>query len=118
MPPKNWNSTYQKYITDEEADIFKKQDVLKRNKIKYWRKHYPFFIIEKDDYEYFNKVSRHARKIYQIKAYLDNHKKGRLPKTEEQMEFYNKHYKIIKLCEENLHYIKTIKINPDYVDNV
>ena len=44
MPPKNWNSTYQKYITDEESAIFKKADVLKRNKIKYWRKNYPFFI--------------------------------------------------------------------------
>ena len=117
MPSKGFNTTYQRYITPEEADIFKKIDVLKRNKIKYWKKHYSFFIIEKDDYEDFNKVSRHARKIYQIKSYLDNHKKGRLPKTDEQMEFYQKHYKLIKFCEPHLHYIKTIKINPDYVDS-
>ena len=115
MPAKGFNTTYQRYITPEEASIFKREDVLKRNKIKYWRKNFKFFIIEKDDYVDFSKISRNAKKIYEHLEFFKTHKKGKLPKTDEQMEFFNKNYKLIKFCEPHLHYIKTIKINPAYI---
>lgn len=109
MPGKLYCCRLQKTITQQEQDDYKKQDVLIRNKIKYWKKHYPF-IVERDDYEDFVKISKHALEIYKILDFLRLHKKGKLPSTQEELLFYCNNYKIIQFSEDHLFYIKTLKL--------
>ena len=110
MPSKNYNLTLQRYVTDEEKIAFIKKDANIRNTIKYWKKHYPFKL-QKDDYEDFKKISKKARRIYDILEFLKSYKKNRLPKNPTELEFYSKHYDTIKFAEPHLKYIRTLEPN-------
>jgi len=109
MPSKGFNCRLQKYMNEEEQKQYNKDYANLRNTVCYWNKKFNFQL-DKSDYEDFKKISRRGKQIEEIYEFLKTYKVGQLPKTPEELAFYNKHYKTIKFAEPHIHYIKTLQL--------
>ena len=110
MPSKLYCCKLDKYFdNEEEQKKYMKEKEKKRVKIIYWRKNFKYDVSE-EDYEDFCKISKFAKKLYDIHDFIITYKPNSYrPKNREELDFYTQHEKIIKKAEPHLNYIKTLQ---------
>lgn len=110
MPSKLYCCKLDKYFeSEEEQKKFMKEKERKRVKLIYWKKNFKYKIND-EDFEDFSKISKFAKKLYDIHDFLLTYKPNSYkPKNREELEFYTKNKKIIDKAEPHLNYIKTLQ---------
>ena len=110
MPPALYCvKTGEQYESKEQMLHLRRINDNKKQKVRYWRKHYNYDLSLKD-YDEFNKIAKIMRYIYKYHDFLINYDPNEKQEfTKEDLDIYVKNHKAIKKAVPYLDYIKTLK---------
>jgi len=110
MPPQLYCvKTGEQYESKEEMLSLRRISDNKKQKIRYWRKHYNYDL-SMDDYDKFNEVSNIIRYVYKYHDFLMRYNPNEKQHFDkEDLEIYVKNHKFFKKAIPYLDYIKSLK---------
>jgi len=108
-PPLYCVKTGKKYESKDEMLKLRRINDNKKQKIRYWRKHYKYDLTI-DDYDKFNEVSNIIRYVYKYHDFLLKYNPDETQNFDkDDLEIYVKNHKFFKKSMIHLDYIKTLK---------
>jgi len=110
MPPQLYCvKTGEKYESKDQMLKLRRISDNKKQKIRYWRKHYNYDL-NLDDYDKFNEVSNIIRYVYKYHDFLMRYNPNEKQHFDkEDLEIYVKNHKFFKKTIPYLDYIKSLK---------